>query len=117
MLEDATEEHEGWKRSKRLLAIAVGGTIAGLGVAGTLDRSTGGVVLLASWLLGIWALHSLGRAGSDRSALVPQPKPNPAEEPAPKRKKKRKAKDQAGAEKTEAEKTEAEAAKDDASEA
>jgi hypothetical protein len=38
----------------------------GLAIAGALDRTTGGVIVLVSWLVGIAALHRLGRAGSER---------------------------------------------------
>jgi len=39
---------------------------AGLAIAGSLDRSTGGVIVLLGWVAGIATLHRLGRAGSVR---------------------------------------------------
>ncbi|AKV01499.1 hypothetical protein AKJ09_08162 [Labilithrix luteola] len=50
-------------RAKRQLVIAAAGIALGLGVSGSLDRTAGGVLVLASWLLGIVALHRLGRSG------------------------------------------------------
>jgi hypothetical protein len=37
---------------------------AGLAVAGSVDRSTGGVLVLIGWIAGVATLHRLGRAGS-----------------------------------------------------
>ena len=50
----------------RLLAVD-GAIVGGLAIAGSVDRATGGVILLAGWLIGVAALHRLGRAGSERS--------------------------------------------------
>ena len=52
-------EH-GFSRAKKQLVIA-----GGLAIAGTLDRTTGGVLLLAGWLGSVAALHKLGRSGTD----------------------------------------------------
>lgn len=52
-------------KTKRLLLGACGGIAAGLAVAGSIDREVGGVVLLASWLAAVAALHRLGRGGPD----------------------------------------------------
>lgn len=53
-------------RAKRLLTFALGGTAVGLAVAGSADKTVGGVVVVASWLVAIAALHRAGRAGSVR---------------------------------------------------
>jgi hypothetical protein len=54
-------------RSKRLLLVACGLVAAGLAVAGTVDPTTGGVILVVGWLAGVGALHRLGRAGSRKT--------------------------------------------------
>lgn len=51
--------------AKRLLVTACASIVVGLGVAGSIDRASGGVILLAGWLMGIVAIHRLGRSGSD----------------------------------------------------
>jgi hypothetical protein len=50
-------------RAKRQIVTACAVIAGGLAVAGTLDRTTGGVLVLAGWLLGVAALHRLGRSG------------------------------------------------------
>ncbi|MBX3234312.1 MAG: hypothetical protein KIT84_21600 [Labilithrix sp.] len=40
----------------------------GLAIAGSLDRTTGGVIVLCGWIAGVATLHRLGRAGSDRTS-------------------------------------------------
>lgn len=55
-------------RAKRHLLLACGAIGGGLAVAGTLDRTTGGVLVLIGWLAAIVALHRLGRTGSDRGS-------------------------------------------------
>jgi len=52
--------------ARRLYVGAAVGIAVGLAIAGSLDQTAGGVVVLASWLTAIAALHKLGRAGSDR---------------------------------------------------
>jgi hypothetical protein len=59
-----------FERGKRLLVLACGAIIGGLAVAGSVDRATGGVILLAGWLMGLAALHRVGRSGPDRSERV-----------------------------------------------
>ena len=53
-------------RARLLLKAALVATIAGLALAGTADRSAGGVIVVAGWLVLVYALHSFGRAGSNR---------------------------------------------------
>jgi len=55
--------------ARKILVYAAAALALGLAVAGALDRTTGGVIVLASWLGGIGALHRLGRAGSERQAV------------------------------------------------
>lgn len=55
-----------YAKAKRLFVIATAAIAGGLAVAGSIDRTTGGVLLLAGWIGGIAALHRLGRAGSER---------------------------------------------------
>lgn len=69
-----------FERAKLPMVIAAVAMVAGLAIAGSLDKTParagdpapsvpfGGAVVLAAWVLGIGALHRLGRAGSmDRS--------------------------------------------------
>lgn len=60
------EREQDYEKAKRLFAIAAVAIASGLAVAGTVDRSAGGVLLLAGWISGIVALHRLGRTGSVR---------------------------------------------------
>jgi hypothetical protein len=55
---------EAYAKAKRSYVFAAVGIALGLAVAGTLDRTAGGVVLLAAWIAGVAALHRLGRTGS-----------------------------------------------------
>jgi hypothetical protein len=57
-----------FERAKRHLLLACAAIAGGLAVAGSLDRTTGGVLVLIGWLAGIASLHRLGRTGSDRGA-------------------------------------------------
>jgi hypothetical protein len=56
-------------RARLWLLAAVGAVASGVLVAGTVSRSVGGVVTVAGWALGIFALHTFGRLG--RSASGP----------------------------------------------
>ena len=82
-----TPDPQPFERAKLPMILAAVGITVGLGIAGSLDRTParagdpvpsvpfGGAVVLAGWVVGIAALHRLGRAGSmDRSARpVPLP--------------------------------------------
>ena len=58
------DPEQAYAKAKRSYVLAAVGIALGLAVAGTLDRTAGGVVLLASWIGGVAALHRLGRTGS-----------------------------------------------------
>ena len=67
MIEGAVMEGgAAYARAKRSFTMAVLAIAGGLAVAGTLDRTTGGVILLAGWIGAIVSLHRLGRTGSNR---------------------------------------------------
>jgi hypothetical protein len=55
-----------YETTKRRYLAAAALVIVGLAVAGSFDRTTGGVILLVGWIAGIFGLHRLGRAGSVR---------------------------------------------------
>ena len=56
----------GFARAKLPMLVAIGLVSLGLAIAGTLDKTVGGVLVVAAWALGVVALHRLGRAGSYR---------------------------------------------------
>jgi len=56
-----------YDQAKLRFVYACGAIAAGLAIAGSLDRSTGGVIVLLGWISGVVTLHRLGRAGSDRA--------------------------------------------------
>ncbi len=64
-MESATDV--AFEKAKLHLVYAAILLAGGLAIAGALDKMTGGVIILVSWLLGIVALHRLGRAGSERA--------------------------------------------------
>lgn len=57
-----------FERAKLPMLIAAVGVALGLAIAGSVERTAGGAIVLGAWVLGIAALHRLGRAGS-----VPRP--------------------------------------------
>lgn len=55
----------------KMRGVVVGASAAvaiGLAVAGTLSPIAGGVLVVAGWLVFVYALHGFGRAGSERKA-------------------------------------------------
>ena len=59
-------EEAAYARAKRVYLGAAVGIAAGLAIAGSVDQATGGVIVVASWALAVYALHRLGRTGSSR---------------------------------------------------
>lgn len=55
-----------FERATRHLLFACVAIASGLAIAGTVDPTAGGVLLLAGWLGGVAALHRIGRAGAHR---------------------------------------------------
>jgi len=55
-----------FERAKKHLVFACASIAGGLAIAGSVDRTTGGVLVLIGWLAGVATLHRLGRTGSDR---------------------------------------------------
>lgn len=62
--EDDVKAAEPFDRAKVPMLIAAVGVALGLAVAGSVERTAGGAIVLGAWVLGIAALHRLGRAGS-----------------------------------------------------
>ncbi len=54
-----------YAKARRAYAVAIMATALGVALAGTIDRSFGGAVVLAGWTACVWSLHRLGRAGED----------------------------------------------------
>ena len=52
------------RNARRALAVATFVTASGLAVAGTIDRTLGGVITVAGWVVLVFALHALGRAAA-----------------------------------------------------
>lgn len=57
---------EPFERAKLPMILAAVGVAGGLAIAGSVERTAGGAIVLAAWVLGIASLHRLGRAGSVR---------------------------------------------------
>jgi hypothetical protein len=57
----AMTSHE--HRARLAIAFAATGSAVGVAVAGSLSPTMGGVVLVASWLGFLYALHAFGRSG------------------------------------------------------
>jgi hypothetical protein len=70
-------------RAKQPMVIAAVAVAVGLAIAGSVERTTGGALVLGAWVLGIGALHRLGRAGSVRreSPGAPAPSGGPDDDP------------------------------------
>ncbi len=52
-------------RAKRHFVTAAVGMAGGLAIAGSFDPTTGGVIVVLSWVAAVWSLHRLGRTGSE----------------------------------------------------
>ncbi|MDB4946850.1 MAG: hypothetical protein JWP97_6384 [Labilithrix sp.] len=70
-----------FERAKRPLFVAIAATVVGLAIAGSLDRTTGGALVLGAWAVGIFALHRLGRVGSDRPRDSDRPREDAPPDP------------------------------------
>jgi hypothetical protein len=57
-------ETEAFERAKWPMVIAAVGVAGGLAIAGSIERTAGGAIVLGAWVVGVAALHRLGRAGS-----------------------------------------------------
>ncbi len=55
-----------YAKAKRHLVVSCAMIAGGLAVAGSVDRTAGGVLLLVGWVFAVLSLHRLGRAGSER---------------------------------------------------
>ena len=58
--------------AKLPMILAAVGVTAGLAIAGSVERTAGGAIVLGAWVVGIVALHRLGRAGSRPQESRPQ---------------------------------------------
>lgn len=80
---------EPYERAKLPMVLAAVGVVCGLAIAGSVERTTGvgsgsgGAIVLGAWVLGIAAMHRLGRAGSvdRRHANVTEPRAAKADPP------------------------------------
>jgi hypothetical protein len=57
---------EPFERAKLPMVVAAVGITVGLAIAGSVEKTAGGAIVLGAWVLGLAALHRLGRAGSAR---------------------------------------------------
>ena len=73
---------EPFERAKIPMILAAVGVAGGLAIAGSVERTAGGAIVLAAWVLGIASLHRLGRAGSMNRQQVAVAPP-PADDEAP----------------------------------
>jgi hypothetical protein len=60
------EAMDAFDRARRMLVAATGVMAVGLAIAGSVDRTAGGAIVVVAWVLAIASLHRLGRAGSVR---------------------------------------------------
>jgi hypothetical protein len=51
-------------RARRLLAVGSVVTTLGIAIAGTVERTAGGIVVVVGWAFIIYGIHAFGRAGS-----------------------------------------------------
>jgi hypothetical protein len=74
---------EPFERAKLPMILAAVGIAGGLAIAGSVEKTMGGVIVLGAWVLGIAALHRLGRAGSVDRMNAPAQVHQAAAAPAP----------------------------------
>ena len=60
----ATSTEPAFAGAKKQLVLACAIVAGGLAVAGSIDRTTGGVLVLVGWLAAVASLHKLGRSGT-----------------------------------------------------
>jgi hypothetical protein len=60
----SSPKRSGYDSAKLRFVGACACIAVGLAVAGSVDRATGGVLVLIGWVAGVATLHRLGRAGS-----------------------------------------------------
>ena len=79
---DEAAKAEPFERAKLPMILAAVGVAGGLAIAGSVERTAGGAIVLGAWVLGIASLHRLGRAGSvnDRHAKAAAQLPAPDDE-------------------------------------
>jgi hypothetical protein len=63
-LRDDDATNAAFERAKRPLLLAAVGVALGLAIAGSVETTAGGALVLGAWALGTASLHRLGRAGS-----------------------------------------------------
>lgn len=69
---DADADSEAaFERAKLPMILAAVGVAGGLAIAGSVERTAGGAIVLGAWVVGIVALHRLGRAGSRSRPQAP----------------------------------------------
>src|SRR4051812_14665329 len=61
--DDQVKTVEPFERAKLPMVLAALGVAGGLAVAGSVNQTMGGAIVLGAWVLGVGALHRLGRAG------------------------------------------------------
>jgi len=59
-------EETAYSSAKRVYLVAGAAMMLGLAIAGSVDPTSGGVIVVLSWVGGVYALHRLGRTGSSR---------------------------------------------------
>jgi hypothetical protein len=75
---DESVKAEPFERAKVPMILAAVGIAGGLAIAGSVERTAGGAIVLGAWVLGIASLHRLGRAGSSREPQKAEPEAAPA---------------------------------------
>jgi hypothetical protein len=63
---DGVNGDASFTRSARQLVLGCAVIVVGLATAGSVDQTAGGVILVVGWVVGVHAMHRLGRSGPDR---------------------------------------------------